>query len=217
MAENFELDAAVPEGESRVFGASPDAPILTIADQLPRLTLDDILNERKRAWPPQTKEAISKAMLQLQFYNYGRRPSAQDKTNFAKLYRIVIATAAEKGTVEENARWVTKEVKVKLGRKLRQLVSKLRADWLNDGTIINYNGVLLSTAEADRRRAALEGVDTPKKRALRDAITGMDNAHLEWGLQQIVGKIGSQQRASALIAGIGDNSAGDEVFDLPEV
>ncbi len=211
MAQNLQLNADVPEGESQVFGASQGAPIMTIADQLPRLTVDDILNETKRLWPPQTKDAVGQAMLQLQFYSYGRKPSAQDKINFAKLYRIVIATGAERGSEEQNARWISKEVKQKLGMRLRHLINKLRVDWLKGGTIINYNGVLLSKAEADRRRDAIERSDTPKKKALQDAIARMDKAHLEWAIQEIARQIGSQKRVSELITGVGDDSADNEL------
>ena len=87
-------------------------------------------------------------------------------------------------------------------------MNNLRVEWLNDGTIINYNGVLLSRAEADRRRDALEGLETAKKKELNDATAGMDKAHLEWALQEIAKQIGSRQRVSELVAG--DNAANDE-------
>jgi hypothetical protein len=141
----------------------------------------------------------------------------EDRINFAKLYRIVTSTAIEKGGEEDRAKWNSQAVKRVLAEKLKHLINRLRFELIRSGKAINYNGVIVSTKTANRRKEEVESKDTERKRKLRKMIDELDQPHSEWVFEQIVKKVNNKQRLISLIKGDEDDLAPVETVDLPDI
>ena len=133
------------------------------------------------------------------------------------MYRIVISTAIEKGGEEDRAKWNSQAAKRALGEKLKHLINKIRFELIRSGKAINYNGVIVSTKTANRRKEEVEKKETTQKRKLREIIDELDQPHSEWLFEQIVKKINNKQRLISLINGDNDDLSPVETVDLPDI